>query len=211
MNSIPVVHIGAPKTGTTMLQQQLFTDQSRFYSLGRFGVGGDQCIDPCLRELIWEGLYLDERAWLSKSSQFIEAVRTHIKAAQERGLKPVISNEAISMNYYVRADFYARFSRLKELLGENATILLLTRRQDKWMKSFYSSLVCDAGASMSFRTFYEINCNMPLSQYYVMSSLDYSHIIDSARRHFTNVHAMPFELLLSNPSEGKNYLQDCLE
>ena len=56
----PLIHIGHHKTSTTTLQKHIFSNESIFYPLGRFGNGGDSCRTEDFRHLIWEGLYLDQ-------------------------------------------------------------------------------------------------------------------------------------------------------
>lgn len=205
-----IVHIGVAKTGTTLLQKDLFTNTSFFYPLGRFGQGGDSCVDPSIRDLIWEGLLLDQYHWDKQKADYKNSMDSHIKEAQAEDRVAVISNEAISMVNMGQSDLKDRFERLAQLLPANTTCLILIREQLAWLKSMYSSVVCDGGATLSLQGFLDIQMHDPLNKLNFVASLDYNWLYNLAYQYFEQVEIIPFEAAFTADDSDSTIISNAL-
>ena len=75
----PILHIGHLKTSTTSLQEGFFSDEELFYPLGRFGLGGDTTRGEVVRELIWEGIYLDDLNYNKRVENYSKICNYHLE------------------------------------------------------------------------------------------------------------------------------------
>ena len=196
----PLIHIGHHKTSTTTLQKNVFSDESIFYPLGRYGNGGDLCRSEDFRQLIWEDLYLDRLNFEKKLPHYKSLCDKLISEAELIGKIPVVSNEMFCTPYMIGSvEIETVFQRLKILFGD-ANILFFTRNQESWLKSFYSTLVADWGSTLSYADFCYININVPLHPCNFFRALDYAHIYERAKEYFSNVHIYPAEKLFADYS-----------
>ena len=209
MNHTPIIHIGMPKTATSALQKDIFANADIFLPLGRFGPGGDKCASGVIRELLWEGLYLDELQYNKRKTTYLAEINRLLTYAKDKKLCPVISQEIISIPTMYSNDYEVVFSRLKDLFGE-CQILMFTREQGSFLKSFYSTFVTDMGASLSFREFLFINENCANHQYNMARCLDYNHIVTVLERHFSKVSIFVYEDIVQNFSKNiREAMQKC--
>lgn len=201
----PLIHIGMPKTATTTLQKDIFTDESIFYPIGRYGAGGDSCRTDGIRELIHEGLFLDSRNWKKRENTYLEEVRAQLDFAEQSGRMPVLSNEGISMPGFFGSDLDSVFSRLLSLFGD-AQIAVSIRNQRSVLKSFYSSAVVDMGASISFQEFILLNKSIPTHKLNISKHLHFDHLMETCDKYFSSINLVVFEEMEGNPELYLNRL-----
>ena len=196
MNSL--IHIGMPKSASTSLQKTFFTYGEYFYPLGRFGVGGDDCISEAVRSLLWEDIFLDDFGYKKREALYFEDIKTHLQHGLSQGKIPVLSQEAFSMPTLFSSDYEVIFSRLSKIFDE-PVIMLFVRNQKSILQSFYSTLVTDMGSSLSFENFMKINMEFPAHKLNISRCLDYLHIVDKLKKYFPKVMLVVFEEFIKNP------------
>ena len=150
-------------------------------------------------KFLWEDLFCDDYSWDKNFSAIKSRFEEHINISNNLKLPVVISNEAICYYPVSKNSLESRISRLKSLLP-NAKIVCVFRNQIAWLKSFYSSLIIDAGSTVTFDQFIEINKYDQMSPLNVFPSIDYNYIYDICKKYFDDLLFIPYEILSSNSS-----------
>ena len=126
MTMRPLVHIGMAKAASTFLQLEVFPNAEGLRNLGKHHVPD---------ELRAAGMALTRRTsadWnLATFSQPFHAAQA---AAEGCGLRPVLSNEDLSVYKFLDPEMMAR--RLRDILGA-FDVLLLIREPTSWVRSHY--------------------------------------------------------------------------
>jgi len=129
-NQTTHIHLGLPKTGTTTLQSQLFSNHSQIHYFGKFGEGERL---SAARKILNN---LRHSVVKCKSGDFLkESIQKQISYAVENNLTPVLSHEGLAKPAPVRKEKQARF--LLQNLGACKAILCV-REPVSFTKSLYT-------------------------------------------------------------------------
>lgn len=199
------IHIGIPKTATTWLQKEIFTLENYFLPIGRFGPGGDKCQSDQLSDFIRHSIFEPECLWRRKKKSIQREIYTWQKKAVKNKKKLVISNEHFSMPTIHGSDLPVVFNRLKTLFGD-AEIAISVRNQKSFFKSFYSQLVVNKGASLSFSEFMYINRYIDNHYLNIAHALDYEFLLEVASDHFSSVNVVAYEDFKNAPAQNVDKL-----
>lgn len=145
-----LIHIGAPKTATTMLQSWLRSNRKRFASRG-VGV----YLPRQVRHNRYLGKYMKFYRGRIEEPQTEDFLQVF---ASETARKVILSEEALSNDFIPARDYenggFDAIERtirfLKALPIPEIRVLLTVRRQDKFLKSSYSHRVRRAGVTCGF-------------------------------------------------------------
>ncbi|HED53163.1 MAG TPA: hypothetical protein ENJ00_03060 [Phycisphaerales bacterium] len=129
-----IIHVGLHKTGTTWLQNRVFTNND----LGFHSPWG-----PMASPAVAEFMLVDPLAFDAKATH--ERLAPDITAARDRGLIPVLSHEGLSSRP-VRGTYYAPTvaKRLADVFPE-ARIIIGIREQKGMILSLYRQFVRNGG------------------------------------------------------------------
>src|SRR5260221_5189055 len=125
MKQSVVVHIGYPKTGTTMLQRHLFSRHPERHSICKPNITPEgRLILECLTKPNIDANYLDTTAvWWNR--------------IQQSGRVTVLSHESLSQAAYHRSEFGMPMpERIARLFGQ-AKVMIGIRNQAEWLESLY--------------------------------------------------------------------------
>lgn len=183
-----IIHIGLPKTGTTLLQTRVFPNHPQIAYLGRDGVCPevDQLLHDVRRSPTWDG----------------EAARLVLKSVMSStptaGRTIVVSHEGLS-TYNRNVSPSLKAERLHELFGRARVLLIVRRPQDMIESLFFQRL--KRPWHRSFDTSFERWFERQWSQRDTVSSelqrLLFFSLATSYADRFgrDNVIVMPYELL----------------
>lgn len=132
METLPLLHIGYVKTGSTWLQDTYFdVDSSPFLSLASQEELGSQIVLPhCLEPL---------------ADDFVQKIKQKMGQAYKKGKVPVLTGERLSGNPICGGhDTLLIAERLKELFGD-ARILIVVREQSDMILSCYKQYIRECG------------------------------------------------------------------
>jgi len=129
-----IIHVGLHKTGTTWLQNRVFTNAE----LGFHSPWG-----PMASPAVAEFMLVDPLAFEARTT--LDRLGPEIQAARDRGLIPVLSHEGLSSRP-VRGTYYAPTvaKRLAEVFPE-ARIIIGIREQRGMILSLYRQFVRNGG------------------------------------------------------------------
>jgi hypothetical protein len=133
------IHIGLPKTATTMLQRNLFAKHSQIYFLGRSNVMGEEyrrCRDARTLSIIEDAIWAEpSKPDLNLCRKRYEEIR---RTASEHQAIPLFSMETLSLN--TRGWREIRASNLRKIFGR-CKIVITLRHPFELVRSVYSQYI----------------------------------------------------------------------
>lgn len=184
--SSPVFHVGFHKTATKWLQRTIFSSEELgFYSPWKVGVGEVLDAFVCPRD----GSFSRHEA--------LKVFSNEIASANERGLRPVISNEDLC-GYPVRGEYYGHqvAHRIHQVFP-NAKILIGIREQKSMIFSMYQQYIRQYG---SFRLEKYLGVDNFINENRALfkpEHLEFHLLVDTYQHLFgaKNVLVLPLEML----------------
>jgi hypothetical protein len=170
-----LLHVGLPKTGTTSLQELLFSAHPEIRYFGQTNVWSDPAAKTVLRALL-----------LGDAVEMAAARKILADAAQERPAV-VISDEALTLGEFmlratrwpVRSDHIATARRAYSVLGD-AQILIVLRNQADWLESWLrQGLKSGKYVETDYRTW--LNRDLGASAERLLALLDYDVLYEAYR------------------------------
>jgi len=189
------IHIGYPKTLSSVLQQSFFPKHKAIYYLG---VGSTDSIDYIDDDISYIAdnllLYANERFYATCAKSALEHIDLHLKRAEELGFTAFgVSSEWFSLNLTPdMIDVNTRAERLRELFGEDTKVITFIRNQKGMIKSLYGQLVRE-GLPLTYSEFIDYiynfrERNFCTDLYYDLTYQIYSNLFGKE-----NVHFLPIE------------------
>lgn len=136
---VSLIHIGLPKTATTMLQRHLFAKHSQIYFLGISDVMGERyrrCRDAKTLSIMFDAV------WKEPSKPNVELCRKRYQEIQciasDNQQSPLFSLETLSLN--TRGWREIRASNLRKILGRSK-IVMAVRHPVELIRSVYSQYI----------------------------------------------------------------------
>jgi len=126
------VHIGYPKSASTALQDNFFSQHPNLHYLGK--VRDAHFVTPDLTDAILGDLRLASEI-VYDASKVRAALAPHLAEAQDLGKPAVISDESIIENDTV--DLSLKLRRLKDVFGSDLVIVVIIREQFSLIRSMY--------------------------------------------------------------------------
>jgi hypothetical protein len=183
----PLLHIGYHKTGSTWLQQKVFSNPEA----GFRRIAGPESLRPTFIEINPFGFNPD-------------IVRKHfkpkIREAQDEQLVPVLSNERLSGSPYAGGYDGGLIADRLAAVFPDARVLVVIRKQSSLLMSIYKAYVRKGGAA-SFEQFVSPLTGTTRMPSFRFDFLEYHRLIGYYMDLFGsgNVLALPYELLNTQP------------
>jgi Sulfotransferase family len=189
LSSRILLHIGLPKTGTTSLQELLFSAHPEIRYFGQTNLWYDPDAKTVLRALL-----------LGDVTEMAAARRILANTAQERPAI-VISDEALTLGEFmlratrwpVRSDHIATARRARAVLGD-AQVLIVLRNQADWLESWHlQGLKSGKYVETDYRAW--LNRDLGASAERLLALLDYDVLYEAYRKVFgpQQVHVRLYE------------------
>lgn len=189
-----LVHVGMPKTGTTTLQELLFSRHPEIYYLGQTNLWDE----AAAKQVLWE-LLLDDPL---HAEQAVALVGEGLKNKSA----VVISDEALTFGEYmlrasqwpIHSDHVQTAKRIKAALGQ-VHILLVLRNQADWLVSWHrQGLKTGKYAETDYKQWLEKD--LGASAEHMMELLHYDKLFDAFASVFgaDHVHVHFFEECVGN-------------
>ncbi|HEX3810115.1 MAG TPA: hypothetical protein VH000_04430 [Rhizomicrobium sp.] len=185
-----LLHIGMPKCMSTSIQSYLREAKNVFFA----GIGPSKFVAPDMLQAF-------QRQVMRTSTQFYDrdfvarVFDYSIMQAKQKGARVfALSDESIpfAMTYgLVDVSYSERLQRLKEVLPEPVTVLMLTRRPADYLKSVYKYETVMHGLSFTYNEF--LKRLLLKGDTYFLSTVKYFHFAEEARRVFSNVRVIAME------------------
>ncbi len=202
LNSI--LHIGMPKCMSTSIQAWLRTAKCVHF----MGIGPSPYVDP-------EVLYIFQRQIMATPQMFYNKASvarvfdTAITKAVEAGAKLfALSDETIPYpQSHGRSDtsYTERLERLHEMMPNNTSVLMITRRPEDYLKSAYKHRVTMNGMTLNFEEY--VKRLLLLGDTNFLSTTKFFHYAQEAERIFGKIHVIPMEEM----EDGENTVLTFLE
>lgn len=192
-------HVGFPKCGSTALQNGYFSVHPQLFHLGASGGGSTAPYrNTGLRTVIEVELRLARDFVYDRA--YVDSVMDRERAEFAASNRTVLglSSESLVMHMHSEADVPRKAERLRDALGSDTRILIVTRRQDTLLRSLYREFI-KSGMTLTFDKFARaIRVNRLTSLY---SELFYDRCIETYKSLFgeDNVLVLPHELLVESP------------
>lgn len=181
MDNTVYLHLGYPKTGTTFLQQEYFTDIQNIYYV--------------TQKKLWDSGFLDiilDDCIIDKQEKYNEILKSW---KTEAGNKPLfVSYEGLMGNVLTgMQNFHLISDRLKATKFE-FKILLTIRNQERIVDSLYLQYIHQGGA-LSFENFMRLPAKSPIRL--SLNVFNYHLVYEKLQQTFGQgqVSVMPFEAL----------------
>lgn len=126
-----IIHIGFPKTGTSFLQLHLFPNLNDVYLL--------PTRDNPMGDLMYSQMYHAQNPLLLDLNTIKEKIDTYIAKIKEQTI--IISNENLVGCEYENFNDNKYISEILKYVFPNAKILLVFRRQDKYLNDLYLQML----------------------------------------------------------------------
>lgn len=171
------VHIGLPKTGSTTLQETLFSYHPDIKYIGQTNIWKSE-----ESKLVLKALLLDKH-----KNKAVEILKSYNKSNQ----KIVISDEAISLGEFmqrgslwgIKTDHMINAERINKII-DNARILIVLRKQDDWFESWFKQgLKTGKYLSNTFQNWFNNELSGDERQH-LMSLLNYHQLVDAYTYYF---------------------------
>jgi hypothetical protein len=188
-----LVHIGLAKAASTFLQLELFPNLTGVHNMGKHLVSED------LKKASMALTRLTSVDWPRKADITRPAFRSALDEAQSKGVRPVFSEEDLSVYKFLDPEIMAR--RMKTILGAY-DVLLIIRNPFSWVPSNYLFRLQhqNAIAVMGFEEWLETH----LSVQRIGSDVAEIWFAKLANIYQETcggqVHIVPFELMRSDPA-----------
>lgn len=224
-----VFHLGLPKTATTTLQNSTFPDHPSLFYLGKHHpkyTPNASRLDKWLKELKSELVQKDRPFFKRDYPQFRKKLEERFGKELEEHKNWLISEEGI-LARCLRAAKYGRFTQFGSAYDifdklallfqgqdeiENVKMILVIRRQDELLHSFFAQDYINFKAVMGFKR---------MSQYVDHlygkgdgdpsdSLLDYGELVTYMRERFgkDQVLVLPYEMFVEHPKEFLDQMAD---
>ncbi|HEY4125269.1 MAG TPA: hypothetical protein VGM36_11695 [Rhizomicrobium sp.] len=193
-----VLHIGMPKCMSTSIQTYLREAENVFFA----GVGESRLTEPDM-------LLAVQRMIIRTPSQFYDAdyVGEVFKEAEQKAIEAgaeifALSDETIPFPLgYARADtsYTERLLRLKAVMPQETTVLMMVRRPEDYLKSTYKHRTVMNGMNFSFEEY--LKRLILLGDTNLLGTLKYFNFAEVARRIFGSVKVIAMEAVSDDESE----------
>lgn len=205
MTSI-LIHIGWPKTATTLLQMKLFHQlhrQGRINYFGRYDFIDSPRYYNHFLDQLKAVVYLDDDAFEEVLPRLQEKTEIFLR----KDVLNVISDEVFTIAYEhneFSKDIRKNINRLHRIMGDNpARVLASIRRQDNLVYSFFVEFFSrHLFEDRQNNTLKKYSVNVMDKGHYVHNMYDFNIVIQEAERCFglQNVHVLVYEWLKSDPN-----------
>lgn len=137
------VHIGGPKCASTSLQCSFFPEHRQLYHVGNGHAGrNNRYIDDDVTTAS-EVDFRYKKKFLYDGEKTKKAFETHfLKAEEDEQVKAVgYSSEFMCFTLANEVDTVEKARRIREVFGDNTTIIFVFREQISLLRSFYTEMV----------------------------------------------------------------------
>ena len=150
------IHIGLPKCASTSLQNSFFSNHPELLHLGSGfnGITGRYIGRDIARAVESDLRFKKEFLWRPEAITDVFAV--HFKrAAEQRDCRAVgLSSEFLGFTLGNEIDVTAKASRLRQVFGENTSVIIVIREQMDLLESLYREMI-KGGYPGTYRNFLE--------------------------------------------------------
>lgn len=144
-------HVGYAKAASTWLQVELFPRHPDLCHLGRHN--GDDIVDEDLRIALWNDL-LTRPSFLYRAEETAATFQRLFGEAEARGAVACgVSQEMLTYAHLGTLDIAERARRLRGAMGDGTRVIIVVRNQLTWVRSLYSSLLKEGGATIGWDEF----------------------------------------------------------
>lgn len=218
MNTL-YIHIGYPKTGTTVLQNKVFANHPDLYYLGKSSILSTQLkcdFDEFIRDIIFktnggliESSLLSSIQWNERKTYLLSEERiisSSLRFWRKDDLTVIPDPETNARKLYSLLKSYSI----------KPEIIITLRKQDELITSYYAEHYSDHYINYSSaNTLDRYISKCIIDNYYSMEgiALDFNYIIDTYQQVFgkDNVHVMIYEMFNECPSDFLRNLSSLLE
>ncbi len=124
----PLVHIGMAKAASTFIQLEVLPDLPGVVNLGKHHVPDN------MKRAIMAVTRRISISWRDQAETFATPLREAASGAMQQGLRPVLSDEDLSVSKFIDPETMAR--RLHSIFGDY-DVLFIVREPFSWLTSHY--------------------------------------------------------------------------
>jgi len=188
-----LIHIGYPKTASTWLQQGLFKREDMgFFSPWRSGWSDPIAVDQ----------FISIDSFSFSSQKVYNIFEPGLRAAQEKSLCAVLSQEMLSCNFLAQNGYWGQevADRLHQVFP-NAKVLIIIREQKSIILSAYGQNIRNGGRQSIQQFIDKENFKSGYNPVFRLNVLNYNLLIEHYQALFgkNQVLVLPFELLKKDP------------
>jgi hypothetical protein len=189
------LHIGMPKTLTSALQKEFYSQHDNIYYLG---IGNDRLIDYIDEDVnfVFETLllYANNEYYNKNRRKAIKTINKHFENALKNSKSAFgASLEWLSFNFSPdMIDNSLKVKRLSQLFGKNTKIILFLRNQTDLLKSLYKEYI-KVGLPFTFNEFIKYIYNFKDRNFYYNLFYDRHYKLYSKYFKKKNIYLLPLE------------------